>query len=162
MTSKTPIDSVLFRRLLGNFATGITVVTTLDEAQQPYGLTVNSFTSVSLEPPLILVCLDRELSGLGHFEKTGRFAVNILGEGQQALSNHFATKGTDRSQGLSIDPASGLPVIPDALAVLYCELWRSYDGGDHSILVGQVAGGLATSERNPLIYFQGRYRTLSP
>ena len=93
------VSADLFRNVAGCFATGVTVVTTQDREGALYGLTVNSFTSVSLDPPLVLICLDNGLTGLDIFLESGRFAVNILTNDQQDISNHFASRGTDRSQG---------------------------------------------------------------
>lgn len=153
----------LFREVMGTFATGVTVATTSGDSGEPYGVTVNSFTSVSLEPPLILVCLDNRLSGLGHFLAGSRFAVNILGEDQRQVSDHFATRGSDRSQFVDGSGLAGTPVIPDALARLECRLTESHPAGDHTILLGEVEGVHISKDahlRGPLLYHRGRYRRL--
>lgn len=154
----------LFREVMGTFATGVTVVTTSGESGTPYGVTVNSFTSVSLRPPLILVCLDNRLSGLGHFRAGARFAVNILGEDQREISDRFATRGSDRSQGIDKSSPGATPFIPNALARLECRLSECHAGGDHTILLAEVeAVHLAPDAhlRGPLLYHRGRYRTLA-
>ncbi len=152
----------LFRKVAGSFATGVTVVTTQDREGVPYGLTVNSFTSVSLDPPLVLVCLDNRLTGLDIFLESGRFAVNILTNDQRDISNHFASRGTDRSQGPYAPGRTGVPVVTGSMAWFECETIHNYAGGDHVILVGEVrAAGLGDSEAEPLLFFQGRYRDIA-
>lgn len=156
------ISPVKFREVMGNFATGITVVTTRDE-RTPYGITVNSFTSVSLEPPLILICLDLNVSALEIFKKVGRFAVNILAADQEEASRFFATRGSDRSQWPYGQGETGLPILKDCLGVLECELEQAVPGGDHVILLGKVLGvDVAAPEKTPkpLLYFRGRYARL--
>ena len=102
-----PVTPEEFREVMGRFATGVTIVTIEDEDGKPYGLTVNSFTSVSMHPPLVLVCLDNQLSGLANFKESGRFGVNILAEDQADLSDYFAQPGTDRSQGHYVKGETG-------------------------------------------------------
>ncbi len=147
-----------FRQAMGHFATGVTIVTTQDDQGQPYGLTVNSLTSVSLKPMLVLVCLDNSLSGLGVFKKSNRFAVNVLSEDQQDLSNHFAQSGTDRSQAVYIPGKTGIPLLEGVLATLECGIVEWYWGGDHAIMLGEVQQvGTAQSDKKPLLFLQGRY-----
>lgn len=152
----------LFRKVAGCFATGVTVVTTQDREGVPYGLTVNSFTSVSLDPPLVLVCLDNGLTGLDIFLESRRFAVNILTNAQQDISNHFASRGTNRSEGPYAPGQTGIPVVSGSMAWFECETVHEYAGGDHVILVGEVkTARLGDPESAPLLFYRGRYRDIS-
>ena len=153
-----------FRKVVGNFATGVTVVTTQTQDGSPYGLTVNSFTSVSLDPILILVCLDNRLSGLDVFSENGKFAVNILSEDQKDICEHFATRGTDRSDADYITGETGVPVLNGALARLECAVTATHPGGDHKVLIGEVKSAeVAPGRENeaPLLFFRGGYHQLS-
>ncbi len=155
----------LFRKVMGTFATGVTVVTTLDPSGLPYGVTVNSFTSVSLDPPLVLVCLDNGLSGLGSFLASARFGVHVLSAPQREVSNHFASRGSDRSVGLDSTRPDIPPVVPGALARLECRLAQTYTAGDHTILLGEVESVQISPDadhQGPLLYYRGRYRDLPP
>lgn len=157
------IDGKLFRNVMGSFATGVTVVTTEDSEQNPYGVTVNSFTSVSLNPPLVLVCLDKGLNGLEAFLESRRFAVNVLAEDQELVSTHCATRGTDRGECVTLQGISGIPVIENPLALIECELRDTFPGGDHLILLGEVihlALSPSIEERAPLLFYRGRYAGL--
>jgi flavin reductase (DIM6/NTAB) family NADH-FMN oxidoreductase RutF len=157
------VTADLFRQVLGNWGTGVTIVATPGREGKPYGLTVSSFTSVSLNPPLILVCLDNRISGLQAFMDSGIFGVSILGEGQAELSTLFARKDTERPPELYVSGTTGAPLIRDALATLECKTYAIYDGGDHQILLGQVedaALGTAKDGNGPLLYFRGRYGRL--
>lgn len=148
---------------MGTFATGVTVLSTLDSAGAPYGVTVNSFTAVSLEPTLILVCLDNRLSGLQFFLECKRFVVNILGEDQEDVSSFFAAKGSDRSR-LDAVTESGLPMVGGAISHLECSLVDSHPAGDHTILLGRVTSihlSEDAQERGPLLFFNGRYGRMS-
>ena len=153
------LDSTDFRKIMGNFATGVTVVTTLDGEGKPYGVTVNSFTSVSLEPMLVLVCLDNRLTGLTLFLEQKFFAINILSQKQQNISENFATSAHDRSKYLGLrGEVTGAPVIRGCLGHLECSLSTCHSEGDHQILVGEVLGGkLASEKHRPLLYFGGGY-----
>jgi flavin reductase ActVB len=123
-------------------------------------MTVNSFTSVSLEPPLVLVCIDRKARILEHFVTSDLFAVNILRENQQELSMHFARAGEDRFDSLSWYPGdTGMPLIPGALATLECAVYQRIESGDHTILVGEVMSAIR-HEGRPLVYFSRAYRRL--
>ena len=155
------VTSDHFRQVMGSFATGITVVTTRDSGGQPYGLTVNSFTSVSLNPLLVLVCLDNRLSGLQAFKGSRHFAVSVLSEHQEDLSRMFAKKDSERPASIYFEGTLGLPLLKDALAVMECETIAVYAGGDHQIFLGEVKSAEVLEANHPLLYFRGKYRTLN-
>lgn len=162
MNAPSPVSPGDFRAVLGRYATGVTVVTTRAPDGEPIGLTVNSFTSVSLDPPLVLFCLDRSAGSLPAFEAAAGFAVNILGAGQEAVSNRFADPLAARfTNGGIADWSTGAPVLSDALAALDCALHARHDGGDHVILVGRVLQLAVLTDGEPLVYWRGAYRTLS-
>jgi flavin reductase (DIM6/NTAB) family NADH-FMN oxidoreductase RutF len=157
------IDPTAFRRALGSFATGVAVVTTCDKAGANRGITVNSFSSVSLDPPLILFCLDRAAMSFDCFSEADRFAVNVLDKRQQDLSVRFATASADKWEGVDCEHlAGGLPLLRGCLANLICSRQSLYDGGDHVIIVGRVVELLGTIDGDPLIYFQSAYRSIGP
>lgn len=151
------IDPLEFRLAAGAYMTGVTVVTTLDADGNPAGLTVNSFTTVSLDPPLVLVCI--EGSTVPAFEAGGGFAVHVLGANQEGLAKHFATSDIERFSGLDWSPGiSGLPLLPGALATFECRLVDSFDGGDHRIYVGEVRRLTSDESSRPALgFFRGRY-----
>ena len=154
-------DSRKFRDALGQFATGITVVTTLAEDGKPLGVTVNSFSSLSLEPPLILFSLARQGGHCPEFEKAGQFCVNILNGHQQDLSDRFASSMKNRFNGIQHGLGeNGCPVFADSLAVLECSAYATHDGGDHVIFVGKVTSMLTNDAEKSLIYYKGGYREL--
>jgi len=150
-----------FRKVVGHFASGVTVITTWDAEGRPAGLTANAFTSVSLDPPLVLVCVDHKAQSYPAMQASGRFAVNILALGQDALSKRFAVSGGDKFDGLawSTGPA-GLPLLSGALAALECHTVHTYPGGDHTIFVGRVEA-VQAQDAEPLLYYQGKYNRLS-
>ena len=158
------IDATAFRKALGQFASGVTVVTTTHEGT-PYGMTASAFTSVSLDPPLVLFCADKRARSGTMVGPAGIFAVNVLAENQQDFSNLFAGKGTDdeRSEKLAQIgkvAETGAPILPDVVAWLDCRLHQTIDAGDHLIYIGLVlASGIATDTR-PLLYWHGNYRRL--
>ena len=150
-----------FRRALGKFPSGVTVVTTRDDAGNMFGITVSAFCSVSLEPPLILVCIEKRAGSHHAFEQSNAFVVNILRENQTQLSNHFAAHSENKF--VSIDYRSGienLPVLNDALVNLECRLTNSHDEGDHTIYIGQIETATVNDEK-PLVYWHGNYQKLS-
>jgi len=160
------VETDYFKGFMGLFATGVTVVTTKEPDRPAYGLTVSSFTSVSLDPQLILICLDNNLSGLDQFKIGHHFAVNILAEDQTAISNHFATPGTDRSEKTGYYKSSplGTPLIRGCLGAMECELAESHPAGDHMILIGKVLRvhrGKSLELKGPLLYYRGQYESLS-
>ena len=152
-------DSRDFRNALGRFATGVTVVTLWRDGSL-HGMTANAFSSVSLDPPLVLVCVDKKGSTHGLIEAVGRFAVNILAEDQEHLSRYFAGK-RDPAVSIPLDPTTKArsPILQGVIAWLDCELWNSYDGGDHTIFVARVET-LHVSGGRPLLFFEGRYERL--
>jgi flavin reductase (DIM6/NTAB) family NADH-FMN oxidoreductase RutF len=154
-------DPRTLRDALGCFATGVTVVTCLDEQERPAGLTVNSFTSVSLDPPLLLVCVHKEATSAGPLTTASHFAVNVLQTGQQPASITFSTRVEDRFGNTPWSCGeAGAPILKDSLSVFECERFAVYDGGDHHILVGQVVKASFDASLDPLLSFRGRYRRL--
>jgi flavin reductase (DIM6/NTAB) family NADH-FMN oxidoreductase RutF len=149
-----------FRQAMANWATGVTIVTTRDSAGKPYGLTVSSFTSVSLNPVLVLVCLDNRLSGLKAFLDGKRFGVSILSEQQEDLSRIFAKKDSERPATIYFDGKLGLPLLRNAIAAMECDTVRVYEGGDHQILLGEVQSTEVPQSDPPLLYFRGKYQRL--
>lgn len=139
--------------------TGVAVITTLDADGAPAGVTANSFSSVSLEPPLVCFSLGKVSDVLAAFEDSSGFVVHVLAADQQELSVRFATKGIERFAGLDWEPGhAGLPVIGGALAVFQCDLAHAYDGGDHTIFVGEVRRlDVGDTEMAALGFFRGRY-----
>jgi flavin reductase (DIM6/NTAB) family NADH-FMN oxidoreductase RutF len=156
------VDSQAFRTTLGHFATGIAIAGTRDEQGHPVGVTVNSFTSVSLSPPLILFCLDRSAKSHRAFTTSGSFAVSVLAEGQQHLSRGFASSPRELWQQVErIEAGSGAPIIKDALAWVDCRTEAVHRGGDHDILLGRVLALGHAGDGRPLLYWRGRYRRLN-
>lgn len=154
-------DPRTLRDALGCFATGITVVTTTQADGTMVGLTANSFTSVSLDPPLLLVCPAKSSNSLPALKASDHFAVNVLHMGQQPVSNSFASKDEDRFAGLDWETWDhGVPIIRNSLASFECEKYAEHDGGDHIILVGKVSRVRFEPQRDPLLFFRGKYRRL--
>lgn len=148
--------------MLGHFATGVTVVTSM-AGDRPIGLAVNSFTSVSLRPPLIAFCVSRRSTTWPELRTTGAFCVNVLGEDQEALSRTFATKGLDRFKGLGWRPApSGAPVLAGILAWVDCVVDAEYEAGDHLLVVGRVLDLGLDHEGRPLVFYRGGYGRFEP
>jgi flavin reductase (DIM6/NTAB) family NADH-FMN oxidoreductase RutF len=147
-----------FKRALGAWATGVTIVTTR-AGERVHGMTVSAFSEVSLEPPLVLVCADKSSNTLPLIQQGRVFAVNVLARDQEALSNKFASKRDEwkRFEGLDCDTGTtGAPLLRDTTATLDCELVASHDHGDHIVIVGRVCE-VRTSGRAPLLYCGGRY-----
>ena len=160
------VDPQGYREVLGRFATGVTVVTTAldgERGYQPWGTTVNAFTSVSLEPPLVLVCVGQERSIHPVIERAGRFAVNILAEESQGLSDCFAGAPSDLPRSAFCGAAyhrgtGGMPILEAGVAHLECRLERTLPAGDHTIFLGLVVDlGLSEVHPLPLLYYRGRY-----
>lgn len=152
-------DVASFRNALGRFATGVTIVTTLDPTGRPVGLTANSFNSVSLDPPLVLWSLARRSLNLRIFLDAGHFAVNVLAADQRRLSDRFARPADDRFAGVDWEAGTaGVPVLAGATASFECATDSLVDGGDHVIFLGRVAR-CRHADKEPLIYHAGRYST---
>ena len=151
-------DPRALRDAFGSFATGVTVVSGVSEDGTRVGLTANSFTSVSLDPPLLLVCPAIGASALPALRAAKRFAVNVLTLDQQEVAESFAKRGIDRFASAEWLDWQGLPVLEAAMANFACELWSDCDGGDHAIIVGRVTAMRARPEAEPLLYLRGRYR----
>ena len=154
-------DARTLRDALGCFATGVTIVTAMAPDGAPVGLTANSFTSVSLDPPLLLVCIARSAGSAAVLEAASHFAVNVLQMGQQPASNRFAGRGEDRFAATAWEVGeSGAPVLTGSLGTFECARHAVHDGGDHLILVGRVVRASFEARRDPLLYFRGKYRRL--
>ncbi|WP_319413986.1 flavin reductase family protein [uncultured Cohaesibacter sp.] len=155
------IEATEFRKALGQFATGIAIVTTMDENGVPMGLTVNSFNSVSLDPPLVLWSLDKRSVQLDAFRKSGFYGVSILSAEQELASNLFAAMAEDRFEQIAWSIAqTGAPLIEGALAHIDCTTEQIIEGGDHIILLGRVVD-IAVRDGAPLLYYGGSYRALA-
>ena len=155
-----PIDRGELRRVMGHFATGVTVITTRDVDGKPYGLTANALCSVSLTPPLLLVCVDKGAESHPAFERSRRFAVNVLALGHEELSRRFAVSGGDKFVDVPHRfGTTGVPLLEDVLAVVECRVVAVHEAGDHTIYIGEVEH-LEASEGDPLLFFRGQYRRL--
>ncbi len=149
-----------FRKACGAFATGVAVAAVMGRDGKPHGLTVNSFTSVSLEPPLVLVCIGHKAATHGPFSSASAFTVNILSEEQRDLSARFASSHPNRFEGVDwYEGELGAPVLNGALAVLECEMRERMEAGDHTIFLGLVRRA-GVRDGAPLVYFSGKYREL--
>ncbi|GGQ18344.1 flavin reductase family protein [Streptosporangium pseudovulgare] len=165
MTSSTVDDAKALRRAFGAFATGVTVVTT--GGPVPHAMTANSFTSVSLDPPLVLVCIDRGTVMHQCLSMTGFFGVSVLGARQEKEARHFANRY--RPMGMAqFDPVewltgelTGVPLIAGTVARFECELWRSYDGGDHTIFIGKVLGMEHQADGDGLLVYRGQFQEVT-
>lgn len=158
------IEANAFRQALGQFASGVTIVTTIHDDVY-YGMTASSFTSVSLDPPLVLFCADKRARSGTMVGPAGCFAINILDESQRDLSNLFAGKGTDEERSdkltqIGQTAVTGAPILTSALGWLDCRVDRTIDAGDHLIFVGLVVASHVRGEGKPLLYWHGSYRRL--
>jgi flavin reductase (DIM6/NTAB) family NADH-FMN oxidoreductase RutF len=159
------LDAERFREVMGCLVAGVTVVTTLDRQGSPRGLTATAVCSVSLTPPLVLVCIDQAADCYGAFTEARAFAVNLLREDQESLSRQFATKDALKFEGIAHRPGvTGVPILSGALAHLECLITAQYPGGDHSIFVGEAVDSAVASleeDSSPLVHFRGRYARLA-
>jgi len=156
-----PIDKTELRRVMGHFPTGVTVITTFSKAGALHGLTANAFTSVSLVPPLVLVCVDKKAESYPCFEESKCFTVNFLADDQEDLSRRFATTGGDKFEGVGYRMgANQAPILNGALAYLECKVVAAHEGGDHTIYVGEIEQA-ETREAKPLLFYRGGYRNLA-
>jgi 3-hydroxy-9,10-secoandrosta-1,3,5(10)-triene-9,17-dione monooxygenase reductase component len=154
------VDPQVMRDVLGHFASGVTVVTALTDAG-PIGFTCQSFSSLSLDPPLVVFAPGRASSTWPRLRGIGRFGINVLAEGQDELSRAFARSGTDKFAGVHWVPSPhGAPVLDDVVAWIDAELWAEYDGGDHTLVVARVLDLGADPSRRPLLYHRGNYGLL--
>ena len=158
MDAPSDFDPRALREAFGAFATGVTIVTGVDADGERVGLTANSFTSVSLDPPLLLVCPARSASALPALTTSWRFAVNVLTLDQQAVADRFTRRGIDRFADAAWSLWHGLPVLADTCASFVCDVHAVLDGGDHAILVGRVKALRTSPEAEPLLYVRGSYR----
>jgi len=150
-------DEASFRTVLGHFATGVTIITAMD-GDEPIGVSANSFTSVSLDPPLVLFCAAKASTTWPRIEAAGKFTVNILNEHQEDVCRVFATKGADRFSRIGWrTSANGQPILHDSLAYIDCEMQEQHDAGDHIIVVGRVQELGVLSEEGPLLFYRGGY-----
>lgn len=155
-------DTRALRNALGRFATGIAIVTAIDPDGKPIGLTVNSFSAVSLDPALVLWCLDNGSSSLDAFRRASHHAINILSASQKDLSNRFATWPVDRFAGLDWQPGvGGAPVFPDCCATFEVANETAHAGGDHTIFIGRVEKFTETPALAPLLFHAGKYALLA-
>lgn len=157
MTSATSlIDPALFRQAMAGFPSGVTIVTTTDENGGMVGFTASAFSSLSLDPPLVLVCPSLTSATYPHIQRNRRFAIHLLGAGQQDVAMAFASKGTDKVATLDWAMSDlGNPLLPGAGCVIECTLWQEYPGGDHAIIVGEVQR-IEPMEGDVLLYHRGR------
>ena len=154
-------DSQLQRKIMGQFATGVTVVT-IKNGDETWGMTANAVTSVSLDPPLVLVCVETGNQTHPRLSEAGCFVLNILAADQKELSDRFAFVGPKDCSGLEVAAAvTGAPVLPGTLGYVDCRVHQVMAAGDHDIFLGEILGG-ELSEGEPLIFFAGGYRALAP
>ena len=154
------IDQRHFRDVMGTFATGVAIISTMVDGKA-HGITANSFSSVSLDPPLVLFCLGRSSTNFDAFMATRNFAVNILAAGQDALSTRFAVFEGDRFEGVQWHSwETGAPILDGATAAADCILEARHDAGDHVIMVGRALRAEKFSDASPLLYFKGGYANL--
>jgi 3-hydroxy-9,10-secoandrosta-1,3,5(10)-triene-9,17-dione monooxygenase reductase component len=154
------IEAQELRRVMGHFATGVTVITTKDQDGAPQGLTANAFMSLSLNPPLILISVDKGATCYACFAPQNGFTVNFLSDDQEEISRRFATKGIDKFAGLQWqEGTNGAAILDGVLGYVECKVTQCYDGGDHTIVLGEILNVSATGER-PLLFFKGKYQRL--
>ena len=157
------LDSAEFRRILGHWASGVSVVTTRTPSGRPCGLTANAISSLSLDPPLVLACVERSADTHDCIVTTRKFAISILPESGERLARLFATANAEQKfDGIAFrEEVTGAPVLEEAIAWVDCELHAQYDGGDHSIFIGRVVAGNA-HEGTPLMYYRSGYGRFTP
>jgi flavin reductase (DIM6/NTAB) family NADH-FMN oxidoreductase RutF len=158
------MDSRRFRNALGQFPTGVVVATARTATGQLIGMTMSSFNSVSLDPPLILFSVSRQAASFAGWQAMDRYAINVLNEEQEQVSNQFARASGNKWDGITpLTGDTGVPMLPNAAVVFECEAHARYDGGDHEIFIGRVTAmhehGL--NRGRPLVFFEGRYRQLA-
>ena len=155
------IASTEYRRVLGHLPTGVTVLTAFGEGGAPAGMAANSVTSVSLEPPMILVCPARSSTTWPTLREAGRFCVNFMASHHGDLCVRFARKGIDRFEGVDWHTRAAGPGLDDAIAWLQCEIFAEHDAGDHTVVIATVIDIEASAKGSPLVFFKGQYGTFS-
>ena len=154
------VDQHSFRAVLGRFSSGVTVVTTRDKRKRDQGMTVSAFCSVSLDPPLVLMCIEHSASLYSTLESATHFTVNILSEGQEAIARRFAERGANRFDGLGYSRGqNGMAVLDDILGYVECKVYSRHEAGDHDVIIGAVEVAVA-DEGKPLLYYRGGYAQL--
>jgi flavin reductase (DIM6/NTAB) family NADH-FMN oxidoreductase RutF len=154
-----PIDDAHFRLAMSHFASGVTIVTTSHDGK-PFGMTVASFASLSLHPPLVLVCIERSVKTHDAIAAAGKFGVSILSSAQSDISSKFASRNDDKFGGVELVPGEmDVPLIAGALTAIECRVYDQLPGGDHSIFIGEVLK-IHTTEGDPLLYFRSGYREI--
>lgn len=156
--NESKFDARDFRSALGQFPTGVTVITTLKGDGEPIGCTASSFNSVSLDPPLVLWSVDKKAFSAEIFEQAEHFAVNVLSEQQMPISNKFAGRGEDKFKDVKYKSGEGgAPILEECAAHFECKTWNVHDGGDHLIIIGEVVRYNHTATEAPLIFSRGNY-----
>ena len=155
-----PVDDAQFKLAMSHFASGVTVVTTEHEGR-PYGMTVAAFSSLSLHPPLVLICIEKTVKTHEAIAAAGKFGVSILGAAQADLSNRFASRVEDKFADVAVTRGDlGVPLLDGAITALECRVTSQVSGGDHTIFIGEVEG-IRVGEGGPLVYFRSGYREIS-
>ena len=157
------LDNRRFRDALGQFPTGVTIITTVTPGGERLGMTISSFNSLSLDPPLVLFSIWREANSFASWQRAERYAINVLSENQEELSNKFARAKGERWIGQTLlSGRTGLPLLPNAVIAFECEAYGRHDGGDHEIFVGRVVELHENQGKrgHPLVFFGGQYRRL--
>ncbi|HUO04894.1 MAG TPA: flavin reductase family protein [Candidatus Binataceae bacterium] len=156
-----PIEKTELRRVMGHFATGVTVITSRRASGELHGLTANAFTSVSLTPPLVLVCVDKKAESYPCFDESKVFTVNILAADQESVSRRFAVSGGNKFDGISHRlGANGTPILDGVIAWVECRVTSAIEAGDHTIYVGEIEQSETPREAKPLLFYRGGYRAL--
>ncbi|GGA48474.1 flavin reductase family protein [Pelagibacterium lentulum] len=157
---KPALDGRAFRHALGQFPTGVCVVTCRGK-DEDIGMTMSSFNSLSLDPPLVLFSVDRRAMSLPQWEAAGGYAINVLADNQQAISNRFARAGTNKWEGAHFERGfADAPVLTGVAAAFECRRWATHDGGDHVLFVAEVVRLKSAPDRQPLVFSKGRYARL--
>tara|TARA_B100000686_G_scaffold349475_1_gene442960 strand:- start:520 stop:996 length:477 start_codon:yes stop_codon:yes gene_type:complete len=157
----TDIDSAEFRNVLGHFPTGVTAVTAVNNGK-PIGMAIGSFTSVSLEPPLVAFLPGKESGSWKEIREAGSFCVNVMGQDQMEVCGVMASRAEDKFADVEWSPAgSGSPIISGSIAYIDCDIEMVHDGGDHDIVIGRVLKLEVMDSKSPLVFFQGNYGTFS-
>jgi len=155
-----PIEKNQLRQVMGHFATGVTIITTFNKDGQMHGLTANAFTSVSLEPPLLLISVDKKAESYPAFEESKVFTVNILADEQEGLSRKFAVSGGNKFEGVAYRKGgNGAAILDGTLAHIECTLYAVYEGGDHTLYLGEIQEA-EVREGKPLVFYRGGYRAI--